>query len=178
MPKSPVRLSHFEHSTQCLRFIHTGTVLYNRHIGKIMFTHTYRTMIAHIDGLMQGRRYSFANALESRLSCTNASICCHWAIASIKALYRDNSIWTQIAKFMEPPWGPPGACRPQMDPCWPHEHCYQGIYWGLVTHICVNELRHQWSGNRLSPVHHHTITYTNNHIIITDPTVTDFGDNW
>ena len=23
---------------------------------------------------------------------------------------------TQIAKFMGPPWGPPGSCRPQMGP--------------------------------------------------------------
>ena len=35
---------------------------------------------------------------------------------------------TQIAKFMGPTWGPPGACRTQMGPCWPHEPCYQGIY--------------------------------------------------
>ena len=38
---------------------------------------------------------------------------------------------TQIAKFMEPTWGPPGPCRPQMGPCWPHEPCYEGNvgYW-------------------------------------------------
>ena len=23
-------------------------------------------------------------------------------------------------------WGPPGCCRPQMAPCWPHKPCYQG----------------------------------------------------
>ena len=28
---------------------------------------------------------------------------------------------TQIAKFMGPTWGPPGSCRSQMDPGWPHE---------------------------------------------------------
>ena len=33
---------------------------------------------------------------------------------------------TQIAKFMGPTWGPPGACRPRWAPCWPHEPCYQG----------------------------------------------------
>ena len=32
---------------------------------------------------------------------------------------------TQIANFMVPTWGPPGSCRPQMGPCWPHEPCYQ-----------------------------------------------------
>ena len=35
-------------------------------------------------------------------------------------------IETQITKFMGPTWGPPGSCRPQMGPCWPHEPCYQG----------------------------------------------------
>ena len=33
---------------------------------------------------------------------------------------------TRIAKFMGPTWDPPGSCRPQMAPCWPHEPCYQG----------------------------------------------------
>ena len=33
---------------------------------------------------------------------------------------------TQMAKFMGPTWSPPGTCRPQMGPCWPHEPCYQG----------------------------------------------------
>ena len=27
---------------------------------------------------------------------------------------------------MGPTWGPPGSCRLQMGPCWPHEPCYQG----------------------------------------------------
>ena len=35
---------------------------------------------------------------------------------------------TQIAKFMGPTWGPPGSCRPQLAPCWPHEPCYQGSH--------------------------------------------------
>ena len=33
---------------------------------------------------------------------------------------------SQITKFMGSTWGPPGACRPQMGPCWPHEPCYLG----------------------------------------------------
>ena len=33
---------------------------------------------------------------------------------------------TQITRFMGPTWGPSGARRPQMGPCWPHEPCYQG----------------------------------------------------
>ena len=27
---------------------------------------------------------------------------------------------------MGPAWDPPGSCRPQMGPCWPHEPCYLG----------------------------------------------------
>ena len=34
---------------------------------------------------------------------------------------------TQIVKFKGPTWGPLGSCRPQMAPCLPHKHCYQGI---------------------------------------------------
>ena len=33
---------------------------------------------------------------------------------------------SQIARFMGPPWGPPGSCRSQVGPIWPHEPCYQG----------------------------------------------------
>ena len=29
------------------------------------------------------------------------------------------------SKIHGPTWGPPGSCRPQMSPCWPHEPCYQ-----------------------------------------------------
>ena len=36
------------------------------------------------------------------------------------------SVYPQIAKFMGPTWGPSGADRTQVGPCWPHELCYQG----------------------------------------------------
>ena len=45
---------------------------------------------------------------------------------------------TQKTKFMGPTWGPPGSCRPQMAPCWPHEPCYQGNccwFWMIVLFI-------------------------------------------
>ena len=29
-----------------------------------------------------------------------------------------------IARFMGLTWGPSGTDRTQVDPCWPHEHCY------------------------------------------------------
>ena len=36
---------------------------------------------------------------------------------------------------MEPTWGPPGSCRPQVGPCWPHEPCYQGYFY-VSPNIC------------------------------------------
>ena len=33
---------------------------------------------------------------------------------------------TLIARFMGPTWGPSGADRTQVGPCWPHELCYLG----------------------------------------------------
>ena len=35
---------------------------------------------------------------------------------------------TLIARFVGPAWGPSGADRTQMGPCWPHELCYLGNY--------------------------------------------------
>ena len=40
-----------------------------------------------------------------------------------------HSYLSHIAKFMGPTWDPPGSCRPQVGKCWPHERCYQGIYY-------------------------------------------------
>ena len=34
------------------------------------------------------------------------------------------SLHTLIARFMGPTWGPSGADRTQVGPCWPHELCY------------------------------------------------------
>ena len=42
-------------------------------------------------------------------------------------VYASPRLAAQIAKFVGPTWGPPGSCRSQMGPCWPHESCYQGI---------------------------------------------------
>ena len=41
-------------------------------------------------------------------------------------LFTAASIWSLIAKFMGPSWGPPGSCRPRWAPCRPHDTCYQG----------------------------------------------------
>ena len=40
-----------------------------------MLNHMIKTFDQHFDGLLQERRNSIANALESRLSCTNPSTC-------------------------------------------------------------------------------------------------------
>ena len=45
---------------------------------------------------------------------------------------------SQIARFMGSTWGPPGSCRPQMVPCWPHEPCYQGCYMYVKIDICIS----------------------------------------
>ena len=56
-------------------------------------------------------------------------------LGNLETFFKDvcapwHTVWafiqTQIAMFMGPTLGPPGSCRPQMGPCWPHEPCYQG----------------------------------------------------
>ena len=49
----------------------SGTYIGARSIATIMMTYADRY---DIDGLVQGRRYSIANGLELRISCTNPSI--------------------------------------------------------------------------------------------------------
>ena len=51
--------------------------------------------------------------------------------------FRASSQSSQIAKFMGTTWGPPGSCRPQMGPCWPHWHCDRGYaYWNRCSPVC------------------------------------------
>ena len=47
------------------------------------------------------------------------------AASCISASILDTSI-AKRARFMGPTWGPPGSCRPQIGPCWPHEPCSLG----------------------------------------------------
>ena len=51
-----------------------------------------------------------------------------------KLLPKPISIRTQITRLMWPTWGPPGSCRPQVGPIWPHEPCYQGLITGVYMH--------------------------------------------
>ena len=41
-----------------------------------------------------------------------------------------------IARFMGPKWGPSGADRTQVAPCWPHELCYMGYYYDVTGAAC------------------------------------------
>ena len=56
-----------------------------------------------------------------------------WRV-SIKWQYQGTT--TPIAKFMGPTWGPSGADRTQVGPCWPNESCYLGKY----KHVCTRSL--------------------------------------
>ena len=38
----------------------------------------------------------------------------------------DKATHSLIARFMGSAWGPSGADRTQVGPCWPHEPCFQG----------------------------------------------------
>ena len=49
-------------------------------------------------------------------------------------------MFTQIAKFMGPTWGPLCPVRTRWAPCWPREPCYQGSFlgtwhWSDLTHM-------------------------------------------
>ena len=54
-------------------------------------------------------------------------------------------------------WGPPGSCRPQMGPCWAHEHCYQG---GSSTGRNTYVVRHL--PLPVAIIHHFHVKTTNN----------------
>ena len=70
---------------------------------------------------------------------------------SCEVLTRRGNI-SRIAKFMWPIWGPPGSCRPQVDPTWPHDPCCKGtelFTWMAETrvYIVIYEVR-TTRGNR------------------------------
>ena len=76
---------------------------------------------------------------------------------------------TQIAKFMGRTWGPPGSCRSQMGPCWPHEPCYQG---GLLQGETTSDW---WIPLTQGPLMQHGMQITEN---IIDLIVILFQINW
>ena len=45
-----------------------------------------------------------------------------------------------IAWFMGPTWGPSGADRNQLGPCWPHELCYLGRTWLNLVQVMTCQL--------------------------------------
>ena len=68
---------------------------------------------------------------------------------------RHVEVWTAcgealslVARFMGPTWGPSGADRTQVAPCWSHELCHLGLYAILPrtetrTHRCWESVFHQ-----------------------------------
>ena len=74
----------------------------------------------YIDGSIQERRNSIANALELHLSCTNPSTWNSGCLVSYSKCLLSRVFFliksSLIARLMRPTWGPPGSCRPQMGP--------------------------------------------------------------
>ena len=60
-----------------------------------------------------------------------SSRCINW-MHYVPTLTKYHIIWvgTLIARFMGPTWGPSGADRTQVGPCWPHKLCYLGSQLG------------------------------------------------
>ena len=53
--------------------------------------------------------------------------CSAWLVVHQIQNRRTLAIFTLIARFMGPTWGPPGADRTDRAPCWPAQPCYLGI---------------------------------------------------
>ena len=78
----------------------------------------------YIDGSMQERCNSTANAQELRVSCTKPSIFTGHLHAELFGKTLTLKCWpvalpyvlSQITRSTGPIWGPPGSCRPQMGP--------------------------------------------------------------
>ena len=87
----------------------------------------YMLSSAHIDGLVQERHNSIANALELRLSFTDPLI----------YLYQETSLYPSVSGSLpiQGSDGPDnkvhganmGPVGPRWAPCWPHEPRYQGL---------------------------------------------------
>ena len=61
---------------------------------------------------MDGRQMMFSNGISfyTQRHLTSFLWCDEYCAIS------EHAVITQITKFMEPTWGPPGCCRPQMSP--------------------------------------------------------------
>ena len=53
--------------------------------------------------------------------------CSAWLVVHQIQNRRTLAIFTLIARFIGPTWGPPGADRTDRAPCWPTQPCYLGI---------------------------------------------------
>ena len=67
-------------------------------------------------------------------------------------------IITLRARFMGPVWGPSGADRTQMAPCWPHELCYRGSYllffFFSISFPLIKIQEQVWDKNKLWNMHY------------------------
>ena len=79
-------------------------------------TWVYRIIVFYVEGFQQPASWQLREKLNMQIGYNNNNV------------DSTPSNLSQIAKFMGPTWGPPGSCRPQMGPCWPHEPCYQGRF--------------------------------------------------
>ena len=84
---------------------------------KVLCYQSFVTAIC-LFSILASRRFCYTSAkCSSRVILT--VLCCG---CGIRAAY------TLIAMFTGPTWGPSGADRTQMGPCWPHKCCYLGSY--------------------------------------------------
>ena len=120
----------------------------------------------HIDGLIQERRNSIANALELRLSCTNPSICSRCTIGwDILVPSIDNSnTWLYLKTCI--------TAKHIMDVQVSCKYLTQG----QVTHKCVSKLTIIVSDNGLSPGQRQAIIWTNAAILLIRTLGTNFSE--
>ena len=58
---------------------------------------------------------------------------------------KDSCMFTQIAKFMGPTWGPPGSCRHQMGPMWAPWTLLSGYLYRKNIYLAIDSGRRSWN---------------------------------
>ena len=74
---------------------------------------------------------------------------------------------------MGPTWGPPGSCRPQIGPCWPHEPFYQGMLCPISTILWLGDCSHhiEWCSTVYPKKYAHGFCFA---VLCCGNTLTDF----
>ena len=96
-------------------------------------SHDKSTWKPHIDYISQKLSKAIAMVYSLKAYFTPEAICGLYYCPGHPYTTYCNVVWGNnltplIARFMGPTWGPPGAFRTQMGPCWPHESCSQGPF--------------------------------------------------